>query len=90
MPMYKVTVLPIARDDIADIYLYIAIDNPEAAFRVTNEIVDKIDTLTKFPERCPIVQDNILARQGYRMLIIESYIAFFKVFESEVMVYRVG
>jgi len=89
MPTYNVKVLPIAREDIADIYHYISLDNPDAALRVTDKIMDKIDTLEKFPERCPIVPDSVLAKQGYRMLIIESYIAFFKVFESSVLVYRV-
>ena len=89
MPAFNVDVLPIAREDIAEIYHYIALDNPNAALRVTDEIIDKIDTLNEFPERCPIVPDNVLSRQGYRMLIIDPYIAFFKVFKSEVLVYRV-
>jgi plasmid stabilization system protein ParE len=89
MPTYNVDVLPIARADIADIYNYISLDNPNAALRVTEEIMDKIDTLAEFPERCPMVPDNVLARQGYRMLIIESYIAFFKVLKADVLVYRV-
>ena len=89
MQMYDVNVLPIAREDVAGIYHYIAVDNPNAALRVADEIMDKIDTLAEFPERCPIVPDSMLAQQGYRMLIIKSYIAFFKVFKSEVLVYRI-
>jgi len=89
MPLYEVDVLPIARDDIAEIYNYIALDNPNAALRVTDEIMDKIDTLAEFPERCPMVPDSVLAKRGYRMLIIENYIAFFKVFRADVLIYRV-
>ena len=89
MPAYNVDVLPIARDDIAEIYQYIALDNPDAALRIADEIMDKIDELGGFPERYPMVPDGLLARQGYRMLIIGHYIAFFKVSESEVLVYRV-
>jgi len=89
MPTYNVDVLPIARDDVAEIYHYIAMDNPDAALRVTDEIMDRIDTLEEFPERCPMVPDSVLARQGYRMLIIENYLAFFKVFKDQVLVYRV-
>jgi len=89
MPTYNVDVLQLARDDIAEIYCYIALDNPHAALRVTDEIFDKIDTLAEFPERCPMVPDSLLAKQGYRMLIIKNYIAFFKVFAAEVLVYRV-
>jgi plasmid stabilization system protein ParE len=89
MPAYNVDILPIARDDIAEIYHYIAMDNPNAALRVTDEIMDKIDTLGEFPERCPIVPDRALAQQGYRMLIIKNYLVFFKVFKSQVLVFRV-
>ena len=89
MPTYEVVVLPIARDDVAEIYYFIALDNPNAALRMIDEIMTKIDTLSEFPERCPVVPDSLLAQQGYRMLIIGKYIAFFKVFKSEVLVYRV-
>ena len=89
MPIYSVGLLPIARDDIAEIYQYIALDNPNTALRVTDEIMDRIGSLEEYPERCPIVRDRVLAQQGYRMLIIKKYIAFFKIFKSEVLVYRV-
>jgi toxin ParE1/3/4 len=89
MKAFSVDILPIAREDIANIYHYIAFDNPTAALKVTDEIMDKIDTLAEYPERCPIVPDGELAQQGYRMLIIKNHIAFYKVFESEVLVYRV-
>jgi plasmid stabilization system protein ParE len=88
MQTYKVDVLPIAREDISEIYYYIASDNPSAAIRMAGEIIDKIDTLADLPKRCSFVPDVTLARQGYRMLIIGNYIAFFKVFETEVLVYR--
>ena len=89
MQTYDVNVLPIARDDIAEIYHFIAIDNPNAAMRLADEIMDKIDSLEQFPERCPLVTDRLLAQEGYRMLIIGKYIAFYKVFMTEVCVYRV-
>ena len=89
MPTYNVNVLPIARDDIAEIYSYIVQDNPKAALRITNEILDKVETLSEFPNRCPIVPDKLLAQQGFRMLIIGNYLAFFKVYRSEVIVFRV-
>jgi plasmid stabilization system protein ParE len=84
-----VSVLPIAREDIAEIYYYIALDNPDAALKTADNIADKIDALSQFPERCPLVPDGTLAKQGYRMLVIGSYIAFFKLFDAEVLVYRI-
>jgi len=89
MELYNVLVLPIAREDIAEIYYYIALDNPDAALQVTDNIMDKIDNLGQFPNSYPLVSDGALAQKGYRMLVIDSYIAFFKVFEADVLVYRV-
>jgi len=87
--MYDINVLPIAREDVAEIYYYIALDDADAALKVTENIMDKIDTLCEFPERCPLVPDGTLAKQGYRMLVIGSYIAFFKILGIDVLVYRV-
>ncbi|WP_206808578.1 type II toxin-antitoxin system RelE/ParE family toxin [Paradesulfitobacterium ferrireducens] len=89
MSKLKVTILQIAREDIAEIYFYIAADNPKSALALTGKIADKIDTLAEFPFIGKIVPDNELAKQEYRMLIIESHIVFYKVMGDEVIVYRV-
>ncbi|EGW37666.1 plasmid stabilization system family protein [Desulfosporosinus sp. OT] len=54
-----------------------------------DKIINKIDTLAELPFIGKIVQDNELAKQEYRMLIIDSYIIFYKVIDDEVVVYRV-
>ena len=56
---------------------------------MTDKIIDRIDTLALLPLVGKIVQENELAKQEYRMLIIDSYIAFYKVIDDEVVVYRV-
>jgi plasmid stabilization system protein ParE len=89
MKVYNINVLPAAREDIVEIYNYIELDSPDAAFKVTIDIADKLDALSEFPERCPLVQDGSLAVEGYRTLFIGNYIAFFKIFEDDVFVYRV-
>ena len=89
MSKYKIKILQIAREDIGEIYLYIAEGSPISALGVTNKIADKIDTLAELPYIGKIVPDNELAKQEYRMLIIDSYIAFYKVIDDEVVVYRV-
>ncbi|WP_088228878.1 type II toxin-antitoxin system RelE/ParE family toxin [Desulfosporosinus sp. FKB] len=89
MSKYKIKILQIAREDIGEIYLYIAEGSPKSALVVINKITDKIDTLAELPHIGKIVPDNELAKQEYRMLIIDSYIAFYKVIDDEVVVYRV-
>lgn len=89
MSKYKITILQIAREDIGEIFFYIAADSPKSALAMTDKITDKIDTLAKLPLIGKIVPDNELAKQEYRMLIIDNYIAFYKVIDDEVIVYGV-
>jgi len=86
---HKVTILQIAREDIGEIYFYIAVDSPKSALAMTDKITDKIDMLAELPLIGKIVSDNELAKQEYRMLIINNFIAFYKVIDDEVVVYRV-
>ncbi|HHV16539.1 MAG TPA: type II toxin-antitoxin system RelE/ParE family toxin [Gelria sp.] len=73
MMKYKIRILQIAREDIAEIYLYIATDSPNLALATTEKIIDKIDTLAELPLIGKIVPDKELSKQKYRMLIIDSY-----------------
>ena len=72
MSKYKITVLQIARVDIGEIFFYIAADSPKSALAMTDKIIDKIDSLAELPLIGKIVPDNELAKQEYRMLIIDS------------------
>ena len=55
---------------------------------MTDKIINKIDTLAELPLIGKIVPDNELAKQEFRMLIIDSYIAFYKIINDEVIIYR--
>lgn len=89
MSKHRVKMLQIAREDMVEIYLYIAADSPNAALDLTEKVAGKIDTLADFPLIGKIVPDTELAKQEYRMLMIDGYIAFYKVIGDEVVVYRV-
>ncbi|SHN72949.1 type II toxin-antitoxin system RelE/ParE family toxin [Desulfitobacterium chlororespirans] len=89
MIKYKVTLLQVARDDIGEIFIYIAADNPESALEISEKIIEKIDLLAEFPYAGKIVPDSALAKQEYRMLTVSNYIIFYKVIDNEVIVYRI-
>jgi toxin ParE1/3/4 len=89
MSGYKIKILQIARQDMVDIYLYILADSPQSAMATIEKIADRMDALAGFPFAGKIVPDNELAKQDYRMLVIDSYIVFYKVIGGEVVVYRV-
>lgn len=89
MSKYKIKILQIAREDIGEIFYYIAEESSKSALEMIDKIINQIDTLSELPFIGKIVQDNELAKQEYRMMIIDSYIAFYKVIDDEVVVYRV-
>ena len=89
MSKYKIAILQIAREDIGEIFFYIAENSPTSALAMTDKIMGKIDALVEYSHIGKIVQDSELAKQDYRMLIIDCYIAFYKVINHEVVVYRV-
>ena len=95
MSGYKIKILQIARQDMVDIYLYILTCqsihsvSPQSAMATIEKIADRMDALAGFPFAGKIVPDNELAKQDYRMLVIDSYIVFYKVIGGEVVVYRV-
>jgi len=89
MKRYSIHVLEPAQDDLTEIYFYIAMDNESAALKLTDKIMDAIDTLLDFPFKGKIVPDIELSKQEFRMLVVESYIAFYKVIDNDVYVYRI-
>ena len=78
-----------ALDDLEEIVLYIAQDSPQAALRMHDKIIEKANDLTVFPKRGRLVPDKKMAAAGYRMLGIKPYIAFYRVDERNVFIYRV-
>ena len=66
-----------AEQDLAEIVEYIANDNPAAALKLADEIQENILRLEEFPTSGVIPKNRRLARQGYRILIIQSYLVFY-------------
>lgn len=84
MDKYTVDVLQPAKHDMRDIYLYIAneLHVPIAAADLLDEIENALGRLAFSPHGNPRVRHERLAHQGYRMLIIRNYIAFFTINEQ--------
>ncbi len=77
--------------DLEEIILYIASDNSESALKWHNMLMSKINNLSTFPEIGRIVPDKKIRKFDFRMLPIENYIVFYKIFEQqkEVTILRV-
>jgi len=89
MTAYDVRFLQEALDDLEEIILYIAQDSRKAAINMHDKIVNKANDLTIFPKRGRLVPDKKMAAAGYRMLGIKPYIAFYRIVEQNVFIYRV-
>lgn len=86
---FEVLLYPKAYRDIEEIYSYIALEklSPENAKGQTDRIWDAIFSLDEHPESH---QDRLVGRyvgKGHKQLIIDNYIAIFKIDESKKKVY---
>ena len=91
MDKYEVMLYRKAFRDIDDIYAYIALEklSPENAKGQTDRIWDAIRTLEQVPEAH---QDRLAGRyagKGYKQLLIDNYIAIFKIDKNAKKVYVV-
>lgn len=90
---YTIKRTDFAGEDILSIINYIADDtqNVDMAIRYLNLLEEGINKLADFPEMGAKPRYKSLRTQGYRVLIIENYLVFYKIFEQkkEIMIYRV-
>lgn len=91
MEKYEVMLYPKAYRDIDEIYAYIALEKlaPENTKGQTDRIWDAIDSLETFPQSH---QDRLVGRyagKGYKQLLINNYVAIFKIDEKKKTVYVV-
>ena len=85
MDKYEIMLYPRAYRDIHDIYAYIALEklSPETAKEQTDRIWQAIKKLELFPKSH---QDRLVGRYAgkeYKQLIIDNYIAIFKVVKKK-------
>lgn len=91
MDKYKVKLLPRSFRDIGSIYAYIANEksSPQNAKGQTDRIKESIKGLGFFPQSHQERQEGRYAGKGYRQLLVDNYIAIFRIDETEKTVYVV-
>ena len=84
---YRLVFLPKAVSDLDSIYAYIAgeLKNVKAASDLADKFEKAFDLLMQFPLSCPVAKTE----PSYRKLLVDNYIAFYKVSEGTVTVFRV-
>ncbi|MDO4283898.1 MAG: type II toxin-antitoxin system RelE/ParE family toxin [Eubacteriales bacterium] len=91
MEKYKVKLNPRAFREIDDIFSYIALEklSPENAKRQTDRIRMALATLDTFPQSHQERSEGRYADKEYRQLLIDNYIAIFRIDETEKIVHVV-
>ena len=91
--MYELDFLPVAKQDINEIILYISdtLGAPQAALDLLDALESSILHLKKFPYMCRIYNIGMPLDFEYRALPVKNYLVFHVVLEDKKMVeiYRV-
>jgi len=78
---YKVLRTDKAEEQLREIIFYIAGDsgNVDIALGYLDKIETAVNRLQEFPESGSVPRYSILKKQGYRVLIIERHLVFYKI-----------
>lgn len=85
---YKILRTDKAEDQLREIIFYIADDsgNVEIALGYLDKVETEINRLQDFPETGSIPRYSIIKKQGYRVLIVERHLVFYKINEKDKLV----
>ena len=86
---YTLRYLPSAQHDLLSIFDFIAQDNPNRASALVDKLDKRIGALERHPMPGRIPRHQKLREDGYRVLVIESYLVFYIVRGREIEVHRV-
>ena len=89
MVKYQIKLYPRAYRDMEEIYRYIAIEKqvPENAKAQTDRIWRAIKKLETFPGSPQDRLEGKYAGKGYKQLLVDNYMAIYKIDETEKTVY---
>lgn len=89
MGKYRVEYLPLAYEDLEDIFTYIAADDPGAAANLLNDFDSAILHLEDFPDMGVSPKKWRLANKGYKMLVVNDYLVFYVVTSDIIEIRRI-
>lgn len=76
---HRVVIEPPARENINEAYLWIAERDPTAAIKWFNGLQTAIQSLEKFPQRCPLAEENELFEVEIRQLVYRKGVGAYRV-----------
>lgn len=89
---YAVEFLPTALNDMAGIISsFVMLGSKQGAIRIKDKMNKAVEQLILFPYSGITVPEPKMSKVGFRMVIVEKYLMFYKIFEDEkkIIFYRV-
>lgn len=84
---YRVRLLSIAEQDLEGLLSYVAAENARSATAQLDQIEARLEALQLHPFAGRAPQSPKLTALGYRVLVIDTYLVFYKVKGNVVLVY---
>jgi toxin ParE1/3/4 len=90
-PKNKVKYSPAAIDDMDEIFSFISQDNVSAAEYLLQKLDHHISSLADFPNMGSVLSedDYSLVQRGYRFIVVNPYLIFYRVIEDNVIIHRI-
>ncbi|WP_424767706.1 type II toxin-antitoxin system RelE/ParE family toxin [Paenibacillus sp. sgz302251] len=90
-PKSKVKYSPAAVDDMDEIFSYISKDDFSAADNLLQKLDLHISGLADFPEMGSVLSEDeySLVQRGYRFIVINPYLVFYRVIQGTVIIHRI-
>lgn len=86
---FPIRYLPPAERDLEDLFDYIRRDSPSRAAKFLSRIDRTVSRLARFPLSGAVPRDPYLKRKGYRILVVENYLVFYRQEREGVFIYRI-
>jgi len=91
---YRIILLPEVISDLSGIYDFVESDSPQNAVAVIRKLMESIDSLDQFPQRCKIHLSSKVADRVVRSMSEPPFIIYYRVIDQdrvvEVMTIRHG
>lgn len=89
MEKYRVIFMESSLQDLEEIVLYIGKDSKANAIKFHDKIIESSKKLETFPRLGLSVPDKKMKDSGFRMLVIDRYLLFYKIYGKEVSILRI-
>jgi len=86
---FVIRYLPIAHDDLNNIFDGIAKDRPARTLTFVDKIDKRIGALSPSPHLGRVPQNAKLREYGYRVLILDLYLVFYVIHDRIIRIHRV-